>query len=84
MIYPVPQGAEHDRESVTPAKMKLCPGFRNPIASKRTVGFSAAVRIFVSSKSRNSIFSKPSRFRSHVKCGDEALVFCEESRPAAN
>ena len=32
----VPQGAEHGRESVNPAKMKLCPDFHNPFAPKQT------------------------------------------------
>ena len=33
MVCPFLQGAEHDRESVDPTKMKLYPGFHNPFAS---------------------------------------------------
>jgi len=36
MVCPVPQGAEHGRESVNPAEMKLFPGLHNPFASKQT------------------------------------------------
>jgi len=37
VVYPVPQGAKHDRESVNEAKMKLCSGFHNSFASKQTI-----------------------------------------------
>ena len=37
VVCSVPQGAEHGRESVNPAKMNLCPGFHNLLASKQTI-----------------------------------------------
>jgi len=36
VVCSVPQGAEHGRESVNPAKMKLCSGFHNPFVSEQT------------------------------------------------
>jgi len=39
---PIPQGAEDDRQSVNPAKMKLCSVFYNPFQSKQTILCSAA------------------------------------------
>ena len=37
VVCSVLQGAEHGRESVNPAKMKLCPGFHKPLASKQAI-----------------------------------------------
>jgi len=37
VVCTVLQGAEHGRESVNPAKMKLCPGFHKPLASKQAI-----------------------------------------------
>jgi len=37
VVCSVPQGAKHDRENVSPAKMKLFLGFHNSFASKQTV-----------------------------------------------
>jgi len=45
VVCPVPQRAEHGRQSVNPAKMKLCPGF--PFASQQKIVCSVAVRILV-------------------------------------
>jgi len=36
VVCQVSQRAEFGRESVSPAEMKLCPGLRNPFASKQT------------------------------------------------
>jgi len=58
VVCPVPQGAEHDRERVNPAIMKLCPGFHNAFAFNQTIVYSAAVRILVSRKSHFSNFCK--------------------------
>ena len=50
VVCSVPQGAEHGRESVNPAKMKLCPGVHNPFASKQTtVGDQAMKLLFENS-----------------------------------
>jgi len=58
VVCPVPQGAEHDSESVNPAKTKLCPCFHNPFASKQTTVCSPAVRFLVPRKSQFSNFRK--------------------------
>jgi len=38
VVCSVPQGAEHGRESINPAKMKHCLGFHNPFPSTQTSG----------------------------------------------
>jgi len=93
VVCPVPQEAERGRESVKPAKMKFCPGFHNPLASKKTLVCSRAVCISVPRKSQFSIFhkdrlevmcnvvEKPSRMvQKYSKCGAEIL---KGQRPAA-
>jgi len=70
---PVLQGAEHDRESVNPAKIKFCPGFHYSLAINQTIFCSAAVRILVPTNEHFISSVKASQFRGHVKFGAEIL-----------
>jgi len=72
----MPQG-EHDRESVNPGEIKLCPGFHNLFTSKQTTVCSAALRISVPRKKNFPTSSKA--LRGNVQCGVESFTCCAEA-----
>ena len=76
IVCSVPQGAEFGRESVNPAKMKLCLGFHNPFASKQTI-VALWQFIFLCQEEVNSPTSaKASHLRSHAHCGVQSFTSC--------
>jgi len=78
-VCSVPQGAELGRECLNPAKMKLCPGFHNPFASKQMT-VTLWQFIFLCQEEINSPTSaKASRLRSHAHSGVQSFTSCAEA-----
>jgi len=79
VVCPVPQGAENSRESVNPAKMKLCPDFHNPFASKRTTVALHQYVFWCQEEVNSPTSAKASRLRSYAHCGVQSFKSCAET-----